>query len=241
MRVTSDRWVLSTVQGYQLEFLEEPFQWHKPHPPQFNQEHAQIIETEVSQLVENGVVVKVRHHPEEGFHPTVFLVLKKEGGQRPVINLKELNKFIRTQHFKMEGIHTLRDLLQPGDWLMKVDLKDAYFTIPIHSDHRKYLRFLAQRKVYQFTFLPFGLSSAPWVFTKTLKPIAALMRELWLQVVFYIDNILLMAETKDLAHDQMSLLTYLLESLGFTLNEKKVILEPTQRLEFVGLTVAIQS
>ena len=46
-----------------------------------------------------------------------------------------------------------------------------------------------------------------------------------------------MAESKDLAHAQTSILTHLLQSLGFTLNEKKAIMEPTQRLEFLGLTV----
>ena len=63
-----------------------------------------------------------------------------------------------TPHFKMEGIHTLKTLLQPGDWLAKVDLKNAYFSILIHPDHRKYLSFqLGQNKAYQFTCLPFGL------------------------------------------------------------------------------------
>jgi len=46
-------------------------------------------------------------------------------GQRPVINLKTLNQFVNTEHFKMEGIHTVKDPLRPGDWLTKVNLKDA--------------------------------------------------------------------------------------------------------------------
>ena len=57
------------------------------------------------------------------------MVPKKDGGQRPIINLKKLNSFVQTQHFKMEGIHMLKDLLKPGDWMTKVDLKDTYFMI----------------------------------------------------------------------------------------------------------------
>ncbi len=97
----------------------------------------------------------------EGFYSTVFLVPKKEGQFRPVINLRSLNRFIRHQHFKMEGIHLLRDILQRGDWLCRRDLKDAYFAVLIIPAHQKLLRFLWNKSVYQFTCLPFGLSSAP--------------------------------------------------------------------------------
>ena len=112
---------------------------------------------------------------ETGFYSNIFLVPKKSGGQR-LINLKALNQFIHPEHFKMEGIHTLRDLMRPGDWLGKMDLKDAYLVIPIDQTHRDYLRFQFVGKTYHFTCLPFGLSSAPWVFTKTLKPALALLR-----------------------------------------------------------------
>ena len=67
----------------------------------------------------------------------------------------------------------------------------------MHLDYRKYLLFPALDKVFQFTCLPFGLSSAPWVFTKTLKSAAAFTRKLGWQVVFYIDHILLAAKTRE--------------------------------------------
>ena len=141
---------------------------------------------------------------------------KKDGGQRPVINLKNLNSFIHAPHFKMEGIHTLKSLLKKDDWLVKIDLKDAYFSVPISQNHRKFLCFQFNKKSYQFNCLPFGLASAPWVFTKTLKPIAALGRELGIRLVVCIDDILLMAETREKARDHASGLIYLLQCLGFT-------------------------
>ena len=58
------------------------------------------------------------------------------------------------------------------------------------------------RQVLPVHCLPFGLASAPWVFTKTLKPIAALGWELGIRMIVYVDNILLLAETKEKARDQ---------------------------------------
>ena len=101
-----------------------------------------------------------------GFISNVFLVPKKDGGQRPVINLKKLNEFVHTEHFKMEGIHLLKDLLKKGHWMAKVDLKDAYFMVPIHKQDRDFLKFQFKDRCCKFNCLPFGLACAPWVFTK---------------------------------------------------------------------------
>ena len=76
----------------------------------------------------------------------------KNGGKiRPVINLKRLNGWVAPQHFKMEGMSTLRELLKTNDWMAKIDLKDAYFTILMHPTHQPFLRFMVNQQHYQFT------------------------------------------------------------------------------------------
>ena len=62
----------------------------------------------------------------ESFASQIFVVEKKDGGLRPVVNLGGLNQYVRAEHFKMEGLHLLPDLLLSGDWMAKLDLKDAY-------------------------------------------------------------------------------------------------------------------
>ena len=69
----------------------------------------------------------------------IFVVPKKDGSFRPVINQKPLNWFIVAAHFKMEGLAMLKDLLRPGDWMASIDLKDAYLSVSIWEEHRKYL------------------------------------------------------------------------------------------------------
>ena len=119
------------------------------------------------------------------------------GQYRPVINLKALNRFVESTPFKMESLQIVKSLLQPGDYMMKLDLKDAYYAIPVYHKHRHYLRFIFQDKLYEFHCLPFGLSSAPRALTKMLKPVAALLRSQGICVVFYLDDILLLHQSKE--------------------------------------------
>ena len=172
---------------------------------------------------------------EKGFVPQLFAVPKKDGGIRPVVNLKVLNSYVKQVSFKMEGIHLLKDLLCPGDWMTKVDLKDAYFAIPLNCQDRKLLRFQWQGKLYQFNCLPFGLSSAPWIFTKATKPVVTILRTPGMRIIIYKDDILVMAPSKEIAQQHTDCLIFLLENLGFTINRQKSLTDPSQEIEFLGL------
>jgi len=116
--------------------------------------------------------------------------------------------------------------------MTKVDLKDAYFMVPIAQHQRRLLCFRWQVRTYQFTCLPFGLSSATWAF-KTTRPIMTTLRSLGLRMIIYIDDILIMAETKLMAKQHTAGLIFLLEKLGF-------ITKPTQEIDFLGLTINSQ-
>uniref|UniRef100_A0A1X7TVH7 Reverse transcriptase domain-containing protein n=1 Tax=Amphimedon queenslandica TaxID=400682 RepID=A0A1X7TVH7_AMPQE len=92
----------------------------------------------------------------------------------------------------------------------------------LHDPHPKFQQTSAtlsiQNRIYQFSCLPFGLSCAPWVFTKTLKPALTVLRELGVRLVAYIDDILVLAETEEMARDHTEGFTYLLENLGFIIH-----------------------
>lgn len=94
---------------------------------------------------------------------------KNAGGYRPIMKLSALNNFVRYDHFEMENLETVKSVVRAGDWLMKLDLKDAYLTVPIHPEYQKFLCFSWEGRYFQFSCLPFGLSSAPLTFTKLLK------------------------------------------------------------------------
>ena len=91
-------------------------------------------------MLRKGTIQQEKSESKE-FLSTLFLVNKKDVSRRPVINLKFPNSFIPYQHFKMEGMHLIKDLLQENNFLIKIDLKEAYFGIPKDKSLRKYIRF----------------------------------------------------------------------------------------------------
>lgn len=105
------------------------------------------------------------------FISSIFLTLKPDGSSRFILILKKLNTFIKTEHFKRENIRTARDLMQQDCYMATMDLQDAYYVIPIAEELRKYLRFRFNNEMFEFICLPFGLSTAPYVFTKIMKPV----------------------------------------------------------------------
>ena len=136
----------------------------------------------------------------------------------------------------MEGFHN--ELVKPGDWLAKLDLKDAYFLVPIHPSHQKYLQFYWQETLYQFHCLPFGLSCAPRTFTKLMKPAVALLRERGIHLIIYLDDLLILCDCPKALKIQVALIKDLFQSLGLLINEKKSQLIPTQEIVFLGLGVS---
>ena len=125
--------------------------------------------------------------------------------------------------------------------MAEFDLKDAYYSVPFNPQHRTYLRFQFKDTLYEVTYLPNGLASAPRVFTKVMKPVIAILRSKGYLFVSYIDDILLVAATPlELAraiNDTISLL----RSLGFSIHDTKFITTPTQAVNFLGFVLNSQN
>ena len=128
------------------------------------------ISQEVQSLLEKGPIREA--NPGQCFVNNIFLVPKSGQRWRLILNLKLLNSYTVSEHFKMEDIRCVKDLLGKGDFMCKLDLRDTYLSIPVHPAHQKYLRFWWKGNLYQYTALPFEPASAPCEFTKVMKLIA---------------------------------------------------------------------
>ena len=239
--LTCDPWVLQTVEkGYVIPLTMTPTQQHHPYSPHLSTREESLLREEIQLLLQKQAVQEVVPNTK-GFYSNMFMVPKKDGGQRPVINLKHLNRFVKSEHFKMEGLHTVKALIQENDWMAKIDLKDAFFMVPIAQQHQHLLLFTVGTKTFRFRCLPFGLCTAPRVFTKILKPAIELLRSTGIRLVIYMDDMLIMARSIQLLREHIYQMLYLLENLGFIINSKKSLLSPTQVIEFLGMIVNSQT
>ena len=109
-----------------MEFDRKPFQEKVPTSIQFNETETHLIQKEISELLSKGAIREVVHEDGE-FISNLFLVKKKNGKFRPVINLKHLNEFVSYYHFKQENLDLILKGIQKGSFFTSLDLTDAYF------------------------------------------------------------------------------------------------------------------
>ena len=233
-------WVLNTLEsGYRLQFRTRPPQFLGIIPTLLhNRAGCQSLVAEVVALLQKGAITPVPSgEAHQGFYSTYFLVPKKDGGLRPILNLKGFNHFLKRLPFHMLRLSRLLSSIRRGDWFTTVDLRDAYFHIPIHRDHRKYLRFFFQGNAYEYTVLPFGLSLSPRTFTKCMEAALGPLRRQGIHILNYLDDWLICSPTEHQAQlDTMAVLSHL-ENLGLALNREKSCLIPSQRVEYLGLVL----
>ena len=79
---------------------------------------------------------------------------------------------MKVDHFQLETAASIRRAIPPGAWAVSIVFMDAYLHIPIHPASRKYLRFSLEGTIYQFRALPFGISTALFVFTNLMEIVA---------------------------------------------------------------------
>lgn len=169
----------------------------------------------MQKLIETGAVIEVE--PCDGqFISRIFLVPKRDpGSYRLVINLKHLNEFVISPHFKIENYKHVESLIERDFYMATIDLVDAYHAIPVHPDHQKYLRFEFNNKIFQFTCIPFGISCAPRLFTKIFRPIMGLLRNQGNISNQYLDDLLLLGKSKFECLKNIRSTKILLKWLGF--------------------------
>ena len=154
---------------------------------------------------------------------------------------KYLNSHLNVPTFKMETAESIRKSIRKGEWVTSIDLTDAYFHVPIHPQSQNYLRFQTKKGVFQFRALPFGVATAPLEFTRIVKEVKLIAQARNLRIHQYLDDWLLRSPIKEQCLIDSQNLVKLVKELGWLINFQKSELVPTQKLDFLGYHLDLQS
>ncbi|CAJ0921526.1 unnamed protein product [Ranitomeya imitator] len=232
-----DAWVREVVSsGYKIEFVSRPrdrfFESRPPRDPALIPGFFAAI----ASLLKVGVIVPV---PEKerftGFYSNLFVVPKKDGKVRPILDLKLLNRRVRLNHFRMESLRSVIASMEAQEFLCSIDIQDAYLHVLIFPGHHQFLCFAVLQEHFQFVALPFGLATAPRVFTKIMAALMAILRVRGLVLFPYLDDILIKAPSFSQAHESLSIVLNTLARFGWLVNRKKSCLIPSKRIVFLGM------
>ena len=219
------------VLGMHIELTDKPVQSKHPFPIPFSAEETEFMDNHVKELPMKNVITKT--FPEKGdFVSTMFLRPKPNGKFRMILNLKKFNWFVEYNKFKMDTLQFMLTLVTPSCFMGSIDLTDVYHVIA-----QKFMKFFWKGVMYKFTCLALGLSLAPQKFTKLMKPVMAKIRTQGYTIANYLDDLFQAEKTFEQCAEAIKFTHRTLCSLGFILNDEKLVYTPTQVLDMLGFMI----
>ena len=234
--ITCDKFILNVIAGIEIPFESLPTQINAPPQIRCSDIEKQAVNHEIHKFIEKGIVHEVS--PCEGqYISQIFSRPKKSGGVRIILNLSKLNLDVQYEHFKMETLNSVSLLMEKDCFMASLDLEDAYYSCNINENYRKYLRFYWNDKLFEYTCLPNGLSCAPRIFTKIMKPLYEKLRTKGLVSCYYLDDSWLFGISHEQCVDNVRETKSILSQAGFLLNQKKSVENPSHEIEFLGFNL----
>lgn len=204
-------------------------------------DHRDFVSTQIKELLKQGAINKVTSPPRV-VNP-LNVVPKKGGKLRLILDLRHVNTYLQFPKFKLESLKALESLAQPGDLMFALDLLSGYYQCHMHPAAWDYLGLEWEGSFYIFCVLPFGLASAPWVFTKFMREVASGLRAKGIRLLVYLDDWLCLVKGSDLplARTTRTLILNTLRAAGLTINTEKSHLDFTPSLHHLGFIVDLSN
>ncbi len=204
---------------------------------------ASLLQQELSSLQQKGAIEEIPQSDiEQGFFSHYFLVPKRDGGLRPILDLRRLNFSLYKGKFKMLTMKTIMPQIQGGDWFVTIDLKDCILSHPGQfSDTGSSFGLPLEGRLTNTRSFP---SAWPWHRERS--------RNAWMlywpfrgfqgiRVLNYLDDWLILAHSRELVSRHRDIVLRHIHSLGLRMNAKKSVLFPSQRTVFLGVHLEFHS
>ena len=216
-KLTKNQNILQIVKWYRIPFLCRPKQKRELKEINFSMQEKETISLEVENLLKKGAVEQVCPQKDQSLS-NIFIVKKKDAGNRPVIKLMELNQYIPFLHFKMESLQSLKTLLQKN--MCKLDLKDAYFVS--HFLRTTEREWCFDRKEPCTSFYACALAFHQLIcFHKIPKDPYGPFKKDRDVIVIYLDDMLIIGRAREETIALRDTIILFLQCLGFVINKSR--------------------
>ena len=227
--------------GYSLPFVETC----KPFFAENNAsslKHPDFVEEAISKLLKQKCIMETKEIP----YCCNPLTVAESSKLRLVLDLRHVNPCLEKHSFKYENLKIFPELFEQGYYFSSYDLKSGYHHVSINEAHWQYLGFSwvhkdGIRRYYIFIVMPFGLSTACFVFTKLLRPLIKKWRSQGYRIIGYLDDGIFGDKTEKLTRAMCQTIIGDLTLAGFTINAEKSILQPTQQGIWLGFLIDTKS
>ena len=233
--------ILSIIRcGYKIPFISTP-------PPQlFKNNGAAVNECvfvgdAILELLRDNRIEEVFSSPD--IVNPLSVSVQRSGKKRLILDLRHINFHVYKQKFRCEDLHTIKNVFAKDFFVFSFDLKSGYHHVDISpDDHRKYLAFSwdfgkGHTRYFQFTVLPFGLSSAPFIFTKLLKPLITHWRSQGIPIAIFFDDGVGAGSSLEATKINSSLVRSDPSRYGFDINHEKSNWEPKNKFSWIGYNI----
>ncbi len=248
-----DFWRDIGAQGMVLSIVNKGFRiWFTQYPPSMFF-HNNVSASRNSAFVTKTILELLSSHRIKEVLSLSYVtsplsvVCQSSNKKRLILDLSQLNKYVQKDHFKIDDWKIGLQFFDSNALLFSFDLKSGYHHVDIAPQYHKYLGFSwcidGLQRHFEFTVLPFGLTSAPFIFTKIMKPMVTHWRSCGILVALYLDDGFVVVPRANLSQENhLKLATEVsahvrsdLLNAGFIYNINKSVWVPTPSITWLGM------
>lgn len=186
-----------------------------------------IVEKKLDEALKRGIIEKVTE-PSAWISPIV-IAYKSSGDIRICIDMRRANVAILRENYPIPTFDSFMTKLRNANYFSRLDLKDAYHQLELHTDSRPITTFITHKGLHRYLRLMFGITSAPEIFQKIMEQILAPCQN----SLNFLDDIIVFG-TDEQEHDEcLKIVLQILKENDVTLNEEKCCFK-VRELNFLG-------
>lgn len=185
-KISANEDILNVIRfGYKIPFLDTPDQSYSVNNKSAI-DNMDFVESSISEMLANNYIVQTPFIPHV-VNP-LSVSINKQGKKWFILDLRLVNKHIWKEKISFEDWKVALDYFEKDSYCFKFDLSKGYYHLDIFPQHQTFLGFSVKGKYYCFTVIPFGLSCAPFIFTKTLREMVKYWRFNQIKIVMFLDD-----------------------------------------------------